>query len=92
MNYYDKWDIYSVSLLYLHILGNMSRFFSLKQTFISKIIKELYLNLHPDPSKREHLGAFMRKVNIFLGEEKDWGFVNTLSIEKMTALFKILSI
>ena len=33
----STWDIYSISIIYLHIIGNISRVFSLKGTFFNKL-------------------------------------------------------
>ena len=55
LKYTEKWDIYSLSVLYLHIFGNISRFFSLKSTFMNKMTIELSKNIHPEPSKRNNL-------------------------------------
>ena len=44
---YDKWDNYSLSVLYLHIFGNIIRAFSLKETFINKILVYLIKNIYP---------------------------------------------
>jgi hypothetical protein len=86
----DKWDVYSLSLLYLHIFGNMSRVFSLKQHFIIKIIKELVKNIHPDPSKRSTIQVLFENFNKYFDEENDWSFVNKLSSKSMPILFDIL--
>jgi hypothetical protein len=60
----NKWDVYSLSVLYIHIFGNISKVFSLKQTFINKITLELSKNIHPDPSKRSDLKALLEQFNI----------------------------
>ena len=62
----DKWDVYSISLIYLHIFGCISRVFSLKGTFISKITLELSKNLHPDSNKRMTLERTMEVFNELL--------------------------
>jgi hypothetical protein len=87
---YDKWDVYSISLLYLHIFGNISRVFSLKQNFISKIIIELTKNISVGPSKRSSLENLLENYEKFLNNEKDWSFVNKLSANKMSILIDIL--
>ena len=51
----DKWDVYGISMIFLHIFGCISRIFSLKGTFISRITIELTRNLHPDSDKRMSL-------------------------------------
>ena len=87
---HDKWDVYSISLLYLHIFGNISRVFSLKQNFISKIIMELTKNISVGPSKRSSLENLLENYEKFLNNEKDWSFVNKLSANKMSTLIDIL--
>ena len=86
----EKWDIYSLSVLYLHILGNISRVFSLKQTFINKITMELTKNIHPDPSKRSSLRDLLNNYNKLFYHEPNWSFVNSLPSSKMSQLFNIL--
>jgi len=90
LEHHDKWDVYSLSLLYLHIFGNISRVFSLKQNFINKIIIELTKNMSADPSKRSSLEDLLENVEKILNNEKDWSFVNKLSQNKMSILIDIL--
>lgn len=86
----DKWDVYSISHLFLHIFGTISRFFSLKNTFINKIILELTKNIHPDPSKRSDLSSLLENFRNLLDGEKDWSFVNYMESNKMEQFFDIL--
>jgi len=86
LSYSNKWDIYSLSLLYLHIFGNLSRVFSLKQTYINKIIIELSKNLHPDPSKRLTLNAFKEIFENLLNSQLDWSFADKIDTRKMQQL------
>lgn len=86
----EKWDVYSLSVLYLHILGNISRVFSLKQTFINKFTVELTKNINPNPCKRSSLRDLLNNYNNLFYYEKDWSFVNNLPSNKMTNLFNIL--
>jgi hypothetical protein len=90
LNYYDKWDVYSLSVLYLHIFGNISRTFSLKQTFISKITVELSKNISPEPSERNSLEILLENYNKLFNDENDWSFVKKLDSNKMTKLFELL--
>jgi hypothetical protein len=85
LNYYDKWDIYSLSLFYLNIYATISKVFSLKGTFINKICIGLSKNIHPDPSKRDSLGEFIEKSEKLLN--CDWSFVNLLDNTKMHELW-----
>ena len=86
----DKWDVYSVSHLFLHIFGTILRFFSLKNTFINKITLELAKNIHPDPSKRSNLSSLLENFQKLFDGEKDWSFVNYMENNKMQQFFDIL--
>lgn len=83
----DKWDVYGISMLYLQIFGCISRIFSLKGTFISKITLELSKNLHPNSDKRMSLGVTLNILNKYLNEENNWNFVNKLDNSKLNQLF-----
>jgi hypothetical protein len=84
----EKWDIYSLSVIYLHIFGNFSRVFSLKQSFINNIMIELCKNINPEPSKRSNLKKLKETFDNFLNI--DWSFVNKLSCNKMPLLLNEL--
>jgi hypothetical protein len=86
----DKWDVYSISHLFLHIFGTILQFFSLKNTFINKITIELAKNIHPDPSKRNDLSTLLENFQNLLDGENDWSFVNHLDSSKMKQFFDIL--
>ena len=86
----NKWDVYSLSVLYLHIFGNISKVFSLKNTFISKITVELSKNIHPEPSKRGSLEKLSENLNKLFRLEKEWSFVNKLQSNMMIQLCDIL--
>jgi len=86
----NKWDVYSLSMLYLHIFVNISKVFSLKHNFISKIIIELYKNIHPDPSKRNYLEQLSKNLDTLFNEENNWYFVKKIPDNKMSILFDIL--
>lgn len=85
LNDYDKWDVYSISVLYLHIFANISNVFSLNNTLISKITIELSKNINPDPSKRNSLSELIENNEKLL--KCDWSFVNSLDITKMNQLW-----
>jgi hypothetical protein len=90
LEYNDKWDVYSISVLYLHIFASISKVFSLKGTFISKISIELSKCCHPDPSKRMSLAELVETHDKLLDLQKDWSFVNLLDNKKMKNLRYIL--
>lgn len=83
----DKWDVYGISMIYLQIFGCISRIFSLKGTFISKITLELSKNLHPDSDKRMSLDNTLNIFNRLLNEENNWDFINKLDNRKLIQLF-----
>ena len=89
LKYSRYWDNYSLSILYLHIIGNISKFFSLKGTFMNKFTLLLIQNIHPNPLKRETLKETSKNYDK-LFDSSDWGFINDFSSEKMKKLFHLL--
>ena len=87
----DKWDVYGISLLFLQIFSSIYRVFSLKDTFISKIIIELSKNLHPDSDQRMSLERTLNEFTKILNEQEDWSFINNLDNNKLSELFDDLS-
>jgi hypothetical protein len=90
LNQNNKWDVFSISVLYFHIFYNISRIFSLKKTFINKIILELSRNFHPNPLKRGSLKYLLCSYDNLFNNELDWSYVNKLPINMMSNLFNIL--
>ena len=86
LNNYKKWDIYSISVLYLHIFQNISFVFSLNDTFINEIMRELAKNIHPYPSNRSNLSELLETSQKLLN--CDWSFVNSLDNTKMNQLWE----
>ena len=87
----STWDIYSISIIYLHIIGNISRVFSLKGTFFNKLTIYLMKNINPDSLKRESLIKTLENYDKLYDEFTDWNFIKNIPIEKMDKLFKVLS-
>lgn len=83
----NKWDVYGLSMIFIHIFGCISRIFSLKGTFISKITIELTKNLHPDSDKRYSLENTLNIFTKYLNEQNEWKFVNNLDNNKLSELF-----
>ena len=90
LNYCDTWDNYSLSILYLHLFGNMTRAFSLKDNFISKMTIMLTKNVCPDPSKREPIEKTKKNYELLYTQFTDWDFVKQITNEKIDILFDIL--
>jgi hypothetical protein len=88
-NYYT-WDNYSLSILYLHIFGNLLRVFSLSNTFISEIVNSLFQNISIIPSKRERLQNSLNTFNTLFNKHTDWSYVNNIPQEKMDLLDEVL--
>jgi len=91
LNYHNTWDNYSLSILYLHIFGNICRVFSLKGSFISKFIICLTKNISPEPLKRETLENTQEKYNRLFDEYPDWSFIKNIPLDRMDKLYDFLS-
>jgi hypothetical protein len=83
----NKWDVYGISVMFLQIFGCISRVFSLKGTFISRITVELSRNLHPDSDKRMTLERTLNEFNKLLNNESNWNYINNLNNKKLVQLF-----
>jgi len=88
--YYDKWDNFSLSMIYIYIFGHICRSFSLKDTFVNKIVILLSKNIHPNPWKRETLINTRKTYDLLFNSHSEWGFVNKIPYEKLDELYKIL--
>jgi hypothetical protein len=86
----ELWDIFSISVLYLHIIGNILQIFSLQGTFISKLFVELSKNIHPNPEKRYDLETMREIYNKLFNEETDWKYINNLKNDKIFTLIENL--
>jgi hypothetical protein len=88
----SKWDIYGLSVIYIHIFGCLMNVFSLKGTIITKIIGLLSKNIHPDSNKRPSLKQFNNSYNELLGSEGScWGFAKGLDNNKLSILLEKLA-
>jgi hypothetical protein len=90
LKYSSTWDNYELSILYLHITGNITRVFSLKDTLISKLTTILSKNIGPDPTKRESLKGSIEKLDNLYNEFTDWSYINSIPNEKMDKLYENL--
>lgn len=90
LKYCNTWDNYSLSILYLHLFGNMTRVFSLKDNLISKMTILLTKNVCPDPTKREPIEKTMTTYESLYTQFTDWNFVKQITNEKIEILFDIL--
>jgi hypothetical protein len=87
----NTWDNYSLSILYLHIIGNIISVFNLKDTLLNKIVFLLSKNVVPDPLKRETLQNTIKNYEeLYDDVSYDWGYVNLLSSKKMDILHDYL--
>lgn len=90
LNHSSTWDNYELSILYLHIIGNITRVFSLKDNFITKLTTVLGKNIGPDPTKRDTLINSIEKIDNLYCEFTEWGYINSIPKEKMKKLFESL--
>lgn len=90
LTYSNTWDNYELSILYLHIFGNITRTFLLKDTFINKLTNILSINIGPDPSKRETLTKSIEIYNKTFYEFTDWDYIHEIPKEKMEKLYENL--
>jgi len=88
LKYHEYWDTYSISIIYLHIVGSIIHVFSLQDTFMNYFLHLLSKNISPNPLKRESLKTSYKAYNA-LFEANNWDFVNNLDVAKMKELLKV---
>lgn len=88
--YSNTWDNYELSILYLHIFGNITKTLFLKDTFINKLTYILSKNIVPDPLKRETLIKSIESFDKLFYEFTDWDYINSISREKMEKIYENL--
>lgn len=86
----NTWDNFGLSIIYLHIVGNMIKIFSLKETLMNDLASILSKNIGPDPLKRDILSISIEKMDKLFYKFTDWDYVNSLPKEKMKKLYKNL--
>jgi hypothetical protein len=84
------WDHYSLSVLYIHLLGNICTVFSLENTWINAFLLHLVQSIWPDPSTRTSLEKTLEVYENLYEEYTDWSFVSRIPQDKMRELFEIL--
>jgi len=93
LTFSGTWDNYGLSILFLEIVGNITRVFSLTNNFLTKFLILLSKNINPVPSKREELSETFNKYERLFIEYPDWSFITSISDEKMELLMeKLLNI
>lgn len=84
-------DVFGMSLIYIHIFGCIINVYSLKDTFMNKILPKLLVNLHPDSTKRYSLDETIALFKKYLDDCDSWEYVNNLDKYKITELFEEFS-
>jgi len=80
MRFKYTWSNYSLSIIYLHIIGNTIKTLNIKNTIINKMLLILNKNINPNPNKRENIEETIEKFNILFGEYNNWDFIKNLTI------------
>ena len=73
LRYWNTWDNYSLSIVYLKFLFYITKTNSehiLKNKFVEYFTQILLLNIHPDPNKRLGLVRSIKRFNKFLFDSK----------------------
>jgi len=79
MRFKYTWSNYSLSIIYLYIIGNTIKTLNIKNTIINKMLLILNKNINPNPNKRENIEETIEKINILFGEYNNWDFIKNLT-------------
>lgn len=72
LKYWRTWDMYSIGIFYLYIVGNIKRTLNLKETVVDNFIYVLNININPNPLNRN---------NKLLNLSSSWNFINEITDE-----------
>jgi len=86
----NTWDNYSLSILFLHLVGNAVRCFKVKKDFLNHYLILLLKNVSPNPLKRENWEQTSKAWEKLFTHFKDWGFVKSIPLQKMKKLRELL--
>jgi hypothetical protein len=90
LKYIDTWDNYGLSMLYLHLIGNIASAFSLKGTIMSKLIALFTKNISPTPETRNTLQNTILNYKKLYCDFNDWSFVEQIQEEAIDVLHEKL--
>lgn len=90
LSYVDTWDNYSLSVIFLHVIGHVSQSFDLKEDFMKHFLQLLSKNTNPNPLKRERLEESIYNWNKLFSVFTDWRFIKEIPLQKMKTLHKML--
>jgi hypothetical protein len=90
LKYIDTWDNYGLSMLYLHLIGNIASAFSLKGTIMSKLIALFTKNISPTPETRNTLQNTILIYKKLYCDFNDWSFVEQIQEEAIDVLHEKL--
>jgi hypothetical protein len=84
------WDNYSLSIIFIHLIGSFIRVSGIKETFLNDLLTILSKNIHPSPSKREKINYNMEQLDILFKKHQNWDFIEKLDKIPIERLFDIL--
>lgn len=75
----STWSNYSLSLIYLYVIGNTIKTLRIKNTILNKILLILNKNINPNPNKRENIKNTIEKTEFLFGEYNNWNFIKEIN-------------
>lgn len=75
----DKWDVFGVSVIYLHIFGSISNVSGhLKEGMLGQLVIKLSPNIHPNSECRMSLEETLNVFEKTMNAQPSWEFANEL--------------
>lgn len=90
IRYKRTWSNYSLSLIYLYVIGNTIKTLKIKNTILNKMLLILNKNINPNPNKRENIENTIEKTGILFGEYNNWNFIQDIKDIDYIKLIKSL--
>lgn len=90
LKYSNTWDYYSICIIYLHIVSNVIKIFSLREGFMVRFLNILIQNIDPDPLKRLSVYEIAEDYDELFIKYDNWDFVSELNDNNLQKLYEIL--
>jgi len=84
------WDNYSLSVIFIHLIGNLLKITELEDTFLNELLIILSKNIHPIPEKREKINYNIVEFENLFKKHFSWNYIDKIDKIPIKQLIDIL--
>lgn len=90
LTFIDTWDNFSLSIIYLYLIGNTIRYLSLQNTIINEIAVFLNRNIHANPKKRLNIQKLNENMCDLMKNNNNFDFIKNIDQNRFNILVNSL--